>query len=107
MFGETSSTGYGKTIYRKLKNSRKFPHQSHVDRELHSDAHRGDENDNRNRTQLDSHQPHEAKELHRHEREHQHLRRNHISVRKEADSPPSGEKKILTSILVFGLLKKT
>lgn len=52
--------------------------------ELHSNTHGGNENDNRNRTQLDSHQAHEAKELHRHEREDQHLRRNHIMVRKEA-----------------------
>lgn len=46
-----------------------------MDSELHSNAHRGDENDHRDSAQLDSHQPHEAKQLHCHERKHQHLKR--------------------------------
>lgn len=45
-----------------------------MDGKLHSDAHRGDEDDHRNGTQLDSHQPHETKELHGHKRQNQHLR---------------------------------
>lgn len=46
-----------------------------MDSEFHSNAHRGDENDNRDGTQLNFHQPHEAKQLHSHERKHQHLKR--------------------------------
>lgn len=51
-----------------------YSYQGHVDGELHSNAHRGDENDHRDSTQLDSHEPHEAKELHSHERQYQHLK---------------------------------
>lgn len=45
-----------------------------MDGELHADAHRGNEDDHRNGAQLDSHQPHKAKQLHSHERKHQHLK---------------------------------
>lgn len=47
-----------------------------MDGELHSNAHRGYENDHGDSTQFDSHQPHEAKQLHSHERQYQHLKRN-------------------------------
>lgn len=53
-----------------------YAYQGHMDGELHSNAHRGDENDHRDSAQLDSHQPHEAKQLHSHERKHQHLEAN-------------------------------
>lgn len=53
-----------------------YSYQGHMDGELHSNAHRGDENDHRDSTQLDPHQPHEAKQLHSHERQYQHLKGN-------------------------------
>lgn len=37
-----------------------YAYQGNMDSELHSNAHRGNENDHRDGTQLDSHQPHEA-----------------------------------------------
>lgn len=49
-------------------------YQSYMDCKLHSNAHRGNENDHRDGAQLDCHQSHEAKKLHSHEREHKHLR---------------------------------
>lgn len=41
-------------------------HQGHVDGKLHTDAHRGDEDDHRDGAQLDAHQPHDAKQFHSH-----------------------------------------
>lgn len=60
-------------------------YQSHMDSKLYSNAHRGNENDHGNSAQLNSHQPHETKELHRHKRKDQHLkvrtavRQKHVS----------------------------
>lgn len=41
---------------------------------LHSNAHWGDEDHYRDSTELYSHQPHESKQLHSHEWQHQHLK---------------------------------
>lgn len=77
-------------------------YQSYMDCKLHSNAHRGDENDHRDSTQLDCHQSHEAKKLHSHEREHKHLRmkKNFLSdrnvglLKKRHSTYSSGKKQI-------------
>lgn len=50
-------------------------YQSHVDSELHPNAHRGNEDDHWNGTQLDAHQAHDTKELNSHHSKNKDLRK--------------------------------
>lgn len=52
-------------------------YQCDVNGELHSDAHRGDQNDHRDGAQLDADQTHDAEQLHCHHGQDKHLRRRH------------------------------
>ena len=59
-------------------------YQGHVHGELHPDAHGGDEDDHRHGAQLDVHQAHEAKQLHGHQGQHQHLGNTDAGVNRGA-----------------------
>lgn len=63
--GVTNSENVHRT-YHHLTLTGLFAYQSNMNCKLNSNAHRGNQNDYWHSTQLDSHQPHEAKQLHGH-----------------------------------------